>query len=63
MGLIPDCMEEGCLLKRLSSTCAYYCEAVGTFAALIDDDYTQDLYGDIWEPLSTAESGIFMILM
>ena len=47
-GLLPNCANNKCRLDRLGRACAYYCEAVGTFAALIDNDRMSALYGDIY---------------
>ena len=42
------CANDGCLLEKLSNACTSYCEAVGVFAALVDDDEAQDRYGKVY---------------
>lgn len=46
--LLARCGDNKCPMDRLASACAYYCDATGTFAALIDNEYTSATYGDIY---------------
>ena len=48
LALLPKCGDNRCRLDRLARACAYYCEAVGTFAAVIDNDHMSALYGELY---------------
>ena len=48
LDLTRECGTGDCIENRLVSACAYYCEATGTLAALIDGDLSADLYGDMY---------------
>lgn len=48
LALLPKCPNNNCRLDRIGRACTYYCEAVGTFAALIDNDRMSALYGDLY---------------
>lgn len=48
LDLTRECGAGDCIENRLVSACAYYCEATGTLAALMDGDLSTDLYGDMY---------------
>lgn len=48
LALLPKCGSDKCRLNSIASACAYYCQAVGTFASLIDNDSMSELYGDLY---------------
>ena len=48
LALLAKCGKNECRLDRIAHACAYYCEAVGNFAALIDNDRMSALYGDLY---------------
>ncbi|MYB36672.1 MAG: hypothetical protein F4Y26_04615 [Gammaproteobacteria bacterium] len=43
------CTNDRCLLEKLSSACTSYCEAVGVFATLMEDDRARGRYGDVYD--------------